>query len=329
MRTTHSRLAGYLWAVLIFPLAAAAASYDPLDVKNREAGRPLDFTLEDDDRDRQVPIRVFLPEKKAAAPVVLFSHGLGGTRKTCNYLGQHWSARGYAVVFLQHPGSDDSVWKDEPVLKRMAALKQAASLKNFLRRVEDVDFVLDELEKLQQDEDHPLAGRLDLTHVGMSGHSFGAVTTQAVSGQTTLLGKQQFTDSRIQAAIAFSPSSPRRGKPEQAFGKVKIPWLLMTGTEDTAPIGGQTVESRQAVFPALPAGDKYQLVLHQAEHSAFTERPLPGDREKRNPNHHRAILAISTAFWDAYLQDQSDARQWLSGAGPRRVLEEKDVWEKK
>jgi hypothetical protein len=33
----------------------------------------------------------------------------------------------------------------------------------------------------------------------------------------------------------------------------------------------------------------------------FTERPLPGDREQRNPNHHRAILALRTAFWDAYL----------------------------
>jgi predicted dienelactone hydrolase len=28
-----------------------------------------------------------------------------------------------------------------------------------------------------------LRGRLDLSHVGMSGHSFGAVTTQCLSGQ--------------------------------------------------------------------------------------------------------------------------------------------------
>jgi hypothetical protein len=41
------------------------------------------------------------------------------------------------------------------------------------------------------------------------------------------------------------------------------------------------------------------LVLHNAEHSVFTDRPLPGEREPRNPNHHRVILALSTAFWDA------------------------------
>lgn len=47
------------------------------------------------------------------------------------------------------------------------------------------------------------------------------------------------------------------------------------------------------------------MALHNPEHSAFTDRPLPGDTDPRNPNHHRAILALSTAFWDAYLRDNS------------------------
>ncbi len=72
-----------------------------------------------------------------------------------------------------------------------------------------------------------------------------------------------------------------------------------------------------------------QLVLHRAEHSAFSGRALPGDREERNPNHHRAILAISTAFWDAWLKNDADARAWLDGDGPRSVLQEKDRWQKK
>ncbi len=29
---------------------------------------------------------------------------------------------------------------------------------------------------------------------------------------------------------------------------------------------------------ALPAGNKYELVLDKAEHSVFTDRPLPGDK---------------------------------------------------
>ena len=103
----------------------------------------------------------------------------------------------------------------------------------------------------------------------------------------------------------------------------------MTGTEDVAPIGEADVASRLAVFPALPPGRKYELVLDKAEHSAFTERALPGDHERRNPNHHRAILALSTAFWDAYLNANAAAREWLNGNGPASVLEPKDRWRAK
>ena len=96
----------------------------------------------------------------------------------------------------------------------------------------------------------------------------------------------------------------------------------------TAPIGNIDAASRLDVFPNLPATiDKYELVLHNAEHSAFTDRALPGDKEKRNPNHHRAVLALSTAFWDTYLRDDAAARQWLLGAGPRSVLEKDDHWQ--
>jgi hypothetical protein len=82
------------------------------------------------------------------------------------------------------------------------------------------------------------------------------------------------------------------------------------------------------VYPNLPAGiDRYELVLKDAEHSAFTDRPLPGDKEQRNPNHHRAILALSTAFWDAHLRGDESARAWLHGPGARSVLEEGDRWQ--
>src|SRR5262249_2561736 len=142
-------------------------------------------------------------------------------------------------------------------------------------------------------------------------------------------GSDSLTDKRIKAAIAFSPSSPRYEEPKTAFAEVKIPWMLMTGTKDLAPIGHADLASRMAVFPALPAGGKYGLVLDGAEHSAFTDRALAGDKEPRNPNHHLVILALSTAFWDAYLKNNSDARTWLDGDGPRSVLEPKDKWQRK
>ena len=308
--------------------ASAAAGYDPLRATVATNVTAIHLTVHDQGRSRDLPIKVYLPSVTHAVPVVLFSHGLGGSCENNPYLGQHWASRGYAVVFVQHPGSDEQVWKDKPVLERLGNMQDAADLKNFVARAKDIPAVLDQLEKWNAQPGHALSGRLDLKHVGMSGHSFGAVTTQAVSGQTFPLGRS-FSEPRICAAVAFSPSAPRKGSAQSAFGSVKIPWLLMTGTKDVSLIGGADVASRLGVFPALPAGGKYEVVLDGAEHSAFGDRALPGDQETRNPNHHRAILALSTAFWDAYLRGDPEARAWLDGEGARAVLEPKDRWRRK
>ena len=319
-----------LFTMVLLVLVSASglrADYDPLfttDVKTEQ----VDLAIKDAKRSREIPIRVYLPADKSAAPVVLFSHGLGGNREGSAFLGKHWAKRGYVAVFLQHPGSDDSVWKDLPVAERMAALKQAAGLKEFLLRVQDVSAVLDQLEVWNKDTAHAFAGRLDLKRVGMSGHSFGAVTTQAVSGQVAPLGKG-FTDSRIKAAVIMSPSGPANGNTKQAFGSVKIPWMLLTGTKDGNPINGADAKTRLIVFPDLSPGSKYQLVLDKAEHSAFTERALPGETERRNPNHHLAILAVTTAFWDVYLRDDKEAQLWLDGDAVKSVLEKDDHWQTK
>ena len=102
---------------------------------------------------------------------------------------------------------------------------------------------------------------------------------------------------------------------------------MMTGTKDVAPIGNASVKSRLAVYPNLMGTPKYEVVLHNAEHSVFTDRALPGDKQPRNPNHHRVILALSTAFWDAYLRDDAAALTWLNSDSPRSVMETEDQWQ--
>jgi predicted dienelactone hydrolase len=346
-----------LFAVISFALGmtAPSAGYDPMAVSSSFTPKTVDLVVSDAARQRDIPIRIYLPDTlhagRSEAPVVLFSHGLGGSRENGRYLGVHWSARGFVGVFLQHPGSDESVWKEAAAGERYQTLRRAASGQNLRLRTQDVPAVLDQLEKWNKTSGHQLAGRLDLTRVAMSGHSFGAITTQAVSGQTFpglgaaglgragrgvagrrgLAGGGAFSNEpRIKASVIFSPSSPRVGAPETAFGAVKIPWLLMTGTEDAAPIGDIDVESRLDVFPSLPPGDKFELVLDGATHSAFGDRPLPSDQEgQRNPNHHRAIMALSTAFLDTYLRNDAAARTWLNGSGPASVLEKADRWQKK
>lgn len=303
-----------------------ADDYDPLRRRSDVKILNETFSVHDTERKRDIPIRVYRTAESTTAPVVLFSHGLGGSRDMGKYLGEHWAARGYTAVFLQHPGSDERVWRDARLGERMQAMRNAASAENLILRVHDVPAVLNQLETWNATSGHALHGALELKRVGMSGHSFGAQTTQFVSGQRAPIARQELADERIEAAIIMSPGAPPLGV-ARAFGDVKRPWLLMTGTEDVSPIGGQTVESRLSVYPALPAGDKYELVLDQAKHSVFTDREVPG--ENRNPNHHRVILGVSTAFWDAYLKQDAAAKAWLSGPQPKALMEPRDRWQSK
>jgi hypothetical protein len=112
----------------------------------------------------------------------------------------------------------------------------------------------------------------------------------------------------------------------------------MTGTRDVADLLGgrskddetpdEVMRSRLAVFPALPPGEKYELVLYEAGHEAFTDREIFG-KKPRNPNHHRVILAITTAFWDWYLGGDASAKDWLRGDGAKLLLEKGDTWRMK
>lgn len=313
-------------ALTVARVDTQAPVYDPLTLPTHADAPPVDLTVSDKERSRDIPIRVYLPTTTSAAPVVLFSPGLGGSRDGYVFLARGWALRGYVVVVLQHPGSDDAVWREAQPGERRAAMVRAASVQNFALRARDVSVVLDQLEKWNEGT-APMAKRLDLAHVGMSGHSFGAITTQAVSGQ--LFPASSLTDVRIDAALAMSPSRPLVGDAARAFADVKIPWLLMTGTNDVSPIGGIDAASRLAVFAALPPGNKYELVLAGAEHSIFSDGPLPGDRQPRNPKHQTAIRALSIAFWDACLRDDVAARAWLNGDGPRAFLAPDDRWQRK
>ena len=128
-------------AFLIAVGGLRGAAYDPLAVDPNFKPQVRDMSVHDPARNRDIPIRIYLAATEKPEPVILFSHGLGGTRAGSKFLGEQWSARGYVAAFLQHPGSDDGVWKNEPPAERLAAMRGAISLENFLLRVRDVPAV--------------------------------------------------------------------------------------------------------------------------------------------------------------------------------------------
>lgn len=290
-------------------------------------------TWTDARRKRELPVKVYYPrDDRGPVPVILFSHGLGGSRETYAYLGRHWAGHGYVVVHVQHIGSDDSVWKGQT--QQMARMKQAAlDPRNALNRPADIHFALDRLERLQA-EDGPLKGRLDLSRVGMGGHSFGAHTTLAVAGQAfiTPTGRSVTSeDWRIKAAVIMSPNAPRqRDRLDEVYAGVHIPALHMTGTRDDSPINDSKPADRRVAFDHIKGADQYLVTLTDGDHMVFSGRKrLRGDEPNRDAEFQLLIRQATTAFWDAYLKNDPAARRWLQEGGCEKLLGGQAVLEKK
>jgi dienelactone hydrolase len=269
-----------------------------------------------------------LPESNQRLPTVLFSHGLGGSRGGGLEWGEQWASRGFAVIHVQHPGSDESLWKDKPAGERWTGLRSGASVEQFLARIADIKFVVAELGRRQAAGD-ALTAAMDLDRLGMSGHSFGAITALYLGGQRPpvavpdVLGGN-FSEPRFKAFLAFSPQATGSDAVRE-FSRFARPALLVTGTLDGRPFGGlgsATPAQRLVPFDAMAStGNKFQLVVEHADHMFFN-----GTRGLRDfstagregidftaveQRGYRLVKAVSTAYWLAYLAGDDRAMGWL------------------
>jgi predicted dienelactone hydrolase len=301
------------------------------------------YTWTDTSRNRDVPVKIYYPlsslralegeagrETAGLSPVIIFSHGLGGTREGYEYLGRHWASYGYVSVHVQHLGSDDSVWRGKP--DPLQAMKDSLKApRNTLNRPRDIHFVLDQVALLNQ-KDPALAGRLDLSREGMAGHSFGGWTTMAVAGQVAVLpgGREvSFADPRFKAAIAMSaPSAFNRQTLDRAYAAITISVLHMTGTNDYSLVTDATPADKRIAFDHTTNATSFMLTFNGADHLTFSGHgQLPGGQ--LDAEFQPYILQVTTAFWDAYLKDDAVARVYLTQGGFATTLGEKGVWEQK
>ncbi len=321
-----------------------AASASPAAVSY--SGPVCEAVWHDAARDRDVPVRIRMPAGTGQVPVILFSHGLGGSLDAGTTWGEAWARNGFAVVHLQHHGSDDALWrgKSRPAAI-LAAMRSGMTAEQLIARAGDVHFVLDELARRPREGRCDLT-RIDLSRIGMSGHSFGAQTTLAVAGESFPgTGDGALRDGRIRAAVAFSPAPPRGASEEatrQAVATIRIPFFSLTGTEDQVPVLTRTTpEERTLPYRYMPPGGKYLLVLKGAGHAAFGGQS-PAETGRRGgwwarhgagsapPAHVDSVAVASTlAFWKATLLGDPAARDFLTGGGVQRLLAPGDRFESK
>lgn len=263
----------------------------------------------DETRDRIVPYQIYLPATRAPAPVVIFSHGLGGSRQAASFLMTHLAENGFVAVVLQHPGSDAGLLGGEREPGRaIERLRAGMDARAAVARFGDVRFAIDQLEAANASGS--VAGRFDMSRIGMSGHSYGALTTLVAVGQRLGAGRPDaFRDERVDAAIVYSPNAPRNQDPGDALGAIHTPILHFTGTEDRTPFDLETSpERRQIPFRTIDGADQYLIVFDGGDHMIFSGRVQAGGAmTAAQQAQTEAIERETLTFWRAYLLDDPTA----------------------
>lgn len=267
---------------------------------------------------RTVPYKIYYPidHNLKTMPVIIWSHGFGGNRDGASFISRFLSSHGYVIVHITHQGTDSSLWEGQPghpwdILRQVKIPRSAT-----LNRMRDVPFVLDSLKEWAL-ENPDIGPYMDFDRIGMSGHSFGAMTTQVMGGMLFPDENKQLQfmgDKRFKAGILYSPvpiSHLTEAAPSYVYGGIDIPMLHLTGTEDSSPLEGYDYEARLVVGRYAGHAEQYLQILEDGDHMVYN-----GTRGKLALNplrdaHEREINAIVYAFWQTYLNDNADAREWL------------------
>ena len=288
-------LAFGLW--LTSPRAAESAETTaPADVATATTSySTVEFDWIDSARGRAVPVRLYLPAVATGTriPLVVFSHGIGGSRRGYSYLGHHFAANGIASMHVQHTGSDRSVWAGNP-FALVTRLHAAAQEREAADRAADLRFALDTLLAGE------LGSRVDRSHIVVAGHSYGANTALLVAGARVERDGRtlDFRDPRYSAAILIS-APPFYGETDLAkiLTHVTVPTLHITATEDVIQIPGyySGADDRVAVFDAIGSTRKTLAVFTGGSHSMFTDRTATGGAQL-NAEVKAATRELSSAF---------------------------------
>lgn len=258
-----------------------------------------DFDWFDSQRQRRVPAKLYLPAANAvvgSVPLVVFSHGIGGSRDGYSYLGRYLAAHGYGSLHVQHVGSDRQLWFGNP-FALPARLSDAAQDSEALHRVQDLRFALDKVLAAQE------GALFDTRRIAAAGHSYGANTTMLIAGaQVEQQGKKvSLRDPRISAAILISaPPFYGMGDPGKILAGIAVPTLHITATDDVIQIPGYVsgLQDRVDIFKAMGserAAPKVLAVFKDGSHSIFTDRVGTGGLNL-NPRVKVATRQLALAF---------------------------------
>jgi len=277
---------------------------------------PIDHLLFNPATKRQIGIRIRVPTPKEKTGLIIYSPGLGSGLNNGAPWCDAWWRKEFVVVTISHPVTNEAIW-DTSKQSLTSNLRDALAFPQYGLRVTDCKFVLDICLA-----DPDLKALIDSELVGVAGHSYGALTVQAISGQSK--GTRQ-ADPRIKAAIAFSPTALSQVA-ASSMKAVNIPFFCITGAQDGHVTFKNETESmrlgvepakRKLVYQGLPPGKREQLVLANADHMSFAgekllNTPLKYSRDVTHTAEQEGklwekISRVTTPFWLTHLRKNVSA----------------------
>lgn len=297
-----------------------------------------DVVLTDSARNRDLRLTIEYPTRGGAHPVIIFSHGFGGSNRGYVGLSSYWASFGYVVIKPTH--ADSGRLRD---LQAASDIWESQTANDWRERVRDVTFLIDSFDRIET-EFPELKGKIDRNRVGVGGHSYGAHTAMLAGGARTFPGNTSYADPRVKAIVAMSPQGPSdtRGFTTESWRELRVPALFMTGSADTGVTESENADWRRQAYELSPAGDKWFVNIDGATHASFSGRmnePSPEIRRQIDPygNERRvmtrdraqgaflrqrtvfhSIRSLALAFWDTYLRsDQAAGKEFLERADQR------------
>lgn len=306
-----SRDMNYLVALTALVANALGIDYKPITGPSEVASN-RNLTIEREGRDRPIEIKATWPKGSGKCPVIVLSHGMGGSKDVGAPLANSWASNGYIVLAPTHLDSFEYMSADQR--RQYLAGQSAEFVKHFRSRPEDVTAMIDKIAEIERQEP-ALKGRMDLTRLGMAGHSFGAHTTMLIAG-TELGGlrRMSFADKRFKCALMLSPQGIGGGLTKESWKPVTMPMMVISGTEDKSMMDRDvTPESRQDPYKYSSSKDKFLVWIEGANHGLGG---ISGVRSQRinapNSDHLKWVQTASLAFFDGYLADKGEGRSYLA-----------------